>query len=260
MPDIVLQQSKEKQWIRYTKQRIKKNKNAMYFIGGPTGSGKTFCSLRIAEELDPEFDIDRVVFNGVELMDLINSGKLRKGSVVVFEEAGIEMSNKNWQSTINKMLNYLIQTFRHRNFILIFNSPYMDFVDASTRKLFHAELITMGIDFNKNQVRLKPQMLQYNARNKKFYYKYLRVITQNGVLPIKVWRVDKPSSSLLKEYEKKKSAFTTQLNKKIYEELKNANEKNKKTKKIKCMKCNYKWFPRGNEQPKRCPQCHKNPY
>ena len=119
-PKLLPNKPKEALWVRYIHQRIKQNKNFLGFISGPTGSGKSWSSISIAEQLDPTFTDERIVFSGIELMKLINSDKLKKGSVIVFEEAGIGMSNKNWQSTINKMLNFLIQTFRHRNFVLIF--------------------------------------------------------------------------------------------------------------------------------------------
>jgi len=41
-------------------------------------SGKSWSSLSVGEQADPEFNIDRVVFSGGELMRLINSGKLKK--------------------------------------------------------------------------------------------------------------------------------------------------------------------------------------
>lgn len=218
-PSLLPNSPNEALWVRYIKQRIKQNKNFLGFISGPTGSGKSWSSISIAEQLDPTFNEERIVFSGIELMKLINSDKLKKGSVIVFEEAGIGMSNKNWQSTINKMLNFLIQTFRHRNFILIFNSPYMDFVDASTRKLFHAEFNTIGIDAKRGTCRLKPRTIQYNARNKKFYFKMLRVITKKGLIPVNFWSVSKPTPELIKTYEVKKRSFTDKLNANIQKEL-----------------------------------------
>jgi len=228
----LLGKPKEKYWIIYIKQRIRKNKNFLGFISGATGSSKSYSSLRIAEELDPEFNIDRCVFGGLELMNLINSEKLKSGSVIVFEEVGVEMSSKNWQSIANKMLNFLIQTFRHRNFILIMNSPFMDFVDASTRKLFHAEFKTIGINFKKNEAKLKPVFLQYNSRMKKFYYHRLQVIKAEGKVPVDVWRVSKPSEPLRQAYEKKKMEYTTRLNKRILEELQGVESKGRQKKEL----------------------------
>jgi len=226
----LLNKPKEKYWITYIKQRIKKNKSFLGFIGGATGSGKSYSNLRICEEADPEFNIDGVVFGGLELMDLINSGKLKRGSAICFEEVGVELNSRNWASVTNKMLNYLMQTFRHRGFILIMNSPYMDFVDSATKKLFHAEMLTVGIDFDKQEVLLKPQLLQYNSRLKKFYYKRLKVITPEGKKPIDIWRVAMPSSELRQAYEKKKTEYTTRLNKKIYDELEAVENKGKQKK------------------------------
>ena len=151
---------KEKFWVSYIKSRIKNNKNFLGFISGPTGSGKSWASLSIGEQLDPKFCIDRVVFSARDLMTLINSGTLKRGSVIIFEESGVEFNNKSWASRTNKVINYLLQTFRHKGFILIMNSPYMDFLDSGMRKLFHAELGTISINKKTGRCKLKPQLLQ----------------------------------------------------------------------------------------------------
>lgn len=243
-------------WIAYIKGRIANNKNFISFIGGPTGSGKSYASLSIAQLINPDFSIDNCVFTGAELMALVNSGKLRKGSVIIFEEAGIELSNRNWYSVMNKMLNFLLQTFRHRNFILILNSPYMDFVDAATRKLFHAEITTVKIDFEKELTVLKPQIIQYNSRYKKFYYKYLRVgLPGKGLGAVKNWSVPKPTEELLKAYEEKKKAFTDSLNAEIQAQIANKGKKEAR-REVRCKECDYIWTPRS-KNPGKCPKCQK---
>lgn len=233
MADIVLDREligkpKQKYWVSYILQRIKKNKNFLGFISGQTGSGKSWSSLSIAASLDPEFNIDRVVFSGLELMQLVNSGTLKRGSCIVFEEAGVELNNRQWQSTTNKMINYLTQTFRHRGFILILNSPYMDFVDSATKKLFHAEFRMAGINFKTNEGLLKPQLIQYNSRMQKFYYKRLKVITREGSVPIDTWKVLKPAQALIDAYEQKKQEYTQRLNNEILSELMSVNAKQQK--------------------------------
>ena len=211
-----------KYWVTYIKGRIKRNKNFLGFISGQTGSGKSFSSLRIGEDCDPKFDISRVVFNGIELMTLINSGKLKRGSCIVFEEMGVEMNNKNWNSATNKMLNFLMQTFRYKGFVIIMNSPFMDFVDSATRKLFHAEFSTLSIDQDKKEVMLKPHLIQYNGRQQKFYYKRLKVVSNGMKMPIDYWNVGMPSKKLLDDYAEKKNAYSDKLNKKIMDELQKA--------------------------------------
>lgn len=201
-------------WIRYIYDRLhNRNKNFLTMITGPTGSGKSWTALSIAEQIDPDFDDSRVIFRASELLELINSGVLKRGSVIIWDEAGVDMSNRNWQSQLNKTMNYLFQTFRHRNFCLIFTAPYGDFIDTATRKLFHAEFETDGINRSKKTCAIKPKMLQYNPELKKWYKKYLKVINPDvGLTKIRRWAVPKPSKELINKYEKLKNRFTNELN------------------------------------------------
>lgn len=218
---------KEYSWVKYIRKRtLKDNKNFLPIITGPTGSGKSWAALSIGELVDDEFDITRVVFRGRELMDLINSGKLKAGSVIVWDEAGIDLSSRNWQSLTNKMLNFVLQTFRHMNFVLIFTVPYHDFLDVASRKLFHAEFETVSINKVKQTCRIKPKLLQYNPDLKKWYKKYLKVIKKGtGRTTLKKWNLPKPSQQLIDDYEVKKTKFTASLNREI--ELKLEKEKKK---------------------------------
>ena len=49
------------QWIR---NRIRKNRNLIALFIGDTGSGKSLSSIRLAERVDPNFNVDRIVFTG----------------------------------------------------------------------------------------------------------------------------------------------------------------------------------------------------
>ena len=227
---VVKKPKRSKYWADYIKGRISKNKNFLGMISGATGTGKSWSALSIAEQLDSEFDVSRCVFRGKELMRLINSDKLKSGSVVIWDEVGVDLSNRSWQSTTNKLLNYLLQTFRHRNIILLFTAPYSDFVDALTRRLFHAEFKTESINYEKQTTKLKPQLIQYNSRIKKFYFKYLRLVTKEyGVVPITAWHVPAPSKELIQAYEAKKAQFTKELNREIESALDNLEGKETET-------------------------------
>jgi len=68
---------------------LKLNKNFLACCVGPPGSGKSFAMMRIAEILDPEFNIDRVVFSSEQFRQLLNSGTLKPGSFIVWDEAGV---------------------------------------------------------------------------------------------------------------------------------------------------------------------------
>src|SRR3990172_2181506 len=83
--------AKTNSWARWMVGRtMKKNQNNLISIVGKTGSGKTFSAISICEIMSKmdgvPFTIEHIVFSLRELMDLINSGKLKRGRKIVFDE------------------------------------------------------------------------------------------------------------------------------------------------------------------------------
>lgn len=192
-------------------------------------SGKTFTAMSVAEMISKEngtpFTIDNVVFTLKELMALINSNKLKKGSNIVFDEPQVTISSRDFQSATNKIFNYLLTTFRHRNFTLFFCTPYEDLLDKTARKLFHAKFMMQTIDRNTELASIKPLITEYNSSLGKFYAKYLRVVykpegrTRYKQVKLKLWKIPKPSKELIDAYEVKKFEFTSKLNNEIQQQL-----------------------------------------
>lgn len=222
---------KKKKWSRpesqillYILDRIEKNKNFLCAMLGPTGSGKSTASMRMSERLDPNFNIDRVVFTPQELLKLINEGDLESGACVVLDESGVMANTREWQSVSNKLLNYVFQTFRHRNLILFFNVPIFAFLDSHARALFHGLFVTKSIDHTNKQVILEPKFVQTNVSTGRQYFKYMRVPGRWGLEPIKIHRVGLPDKKLLEAYEIKKLEYTTRLYKHIWDKLNKKHE------------------------------------
>lgn len=192
-------------------------------------SGKTYAGMSICEMLakdnGTEFTADNVVFTLKALMQLINSGKLKKGSCIIFDEPQVSISSKEWMSATNKIFNFLLTTFRSRNFSLVFCSPYEDLLDKTARKLFHAKFMMQSIDRNSGLASLKPLITEYNSGLSKFYAKFLRVVykpegrTRFKQVKLKLWKVPKPSKELIDAYEIKKLEFTSKLNQEIQQQL-----------------------------------------
>jgi len=112
--------------------RISSNKNVLLSITGSTGSGKTYSCLNAGEswyayKFNEDFPIDNVCF-GLSILvkrinDLHKSGKLRKGDLFILEEAGANFGNLDFQNKLSKMFNYILQSFRSMNLIVIMNLP-----------------------------------------------------------------------------------------------------------------------------------------
>ena len=206
-------------------KRIKRNQNLIGVITGQTGSGKTYAGMSFLESLSQDlgtnFCIKDIVFSPKEFMQRINSGELKRGSCLLFDEAGVGYSSREWFSISNKLINYLMQTFRHRNYVVIFTTPDMSFIDKNARKLIHLHFETQSIDYWKKLVITKPFLAQNNQRSGKTYWKYLRVPVPNTIIPLKIERAcfGMPSAKLVKEYEQKKSDYTDKLNKDIEDSL-----------------------------------------
>lgn len=196
------------------------NKNFMSVALGGTGSGKTYSQLRLAELLDPEFNIDRVVFSVKEFMDLVNSGKLHRGSVIVSEELGTQMSRREWYAVSNRLFSFILQTFRNLNLIVLFTVPNADFIDSHAMKLFHMAFETLGIDTDRNLVYIRPKLIKTNVLGGgKHYFKFLRLVDKGRVDVVDSLGLKKPSKKLCEEYEKKKTIFTEQLNRRVLAEV-----------------------------------------
>ena len=208
----------------YIKQRIERKKNFLCVITGQTGSGKSMASLRLAEQLDPDFDERNICFTPNEFLDLIDgkTKKLKAGSVIVWDELQVAMSNMDFQSMVAKMVNFLLQTFRYQNYIVIMTTPHFSFVNAGARKLFHCRMETISINKNAKTCKLKPLLLQTNQSTGKVYEKFLRVkLAGRKVVPLKRINVGLPSKELIKAYDDKKDIFNQNMRDDIKSELEN---------------------------------------
>lgn len=225
---------KNNSWARWMVGRtMKKNQNNLIALVGKTGSGKTFSAIAICEMMSKmdgvPFTIEHIVFSLRELMELINSGKLKRGSKIVFDEPQVSISAREFQSEANKIFNYLLSTFRHRNLTLFFCTPFETLLDKNTRRLFHARFETMSINKNTQTCRLKPRYLEYSDFKTEPYRKQLIVVfkDKNGLnksQKLFYWDVPRPSPELEAQYENKKLEFTNRLNKNITERLKKFDE------------------------------------
>lgn len=232
MKNLIMWKEGENSFVRWIKKRIDNNLNFLSIFEGPTGIGKSWTALRIAYEIDPEFNpTTQVAFSFSELMSVINKfnrepkneeDKIlykKKYKVIIFDEAQTSVNKRDWQSRINKLFLYLLSTFRHQNIIVLFTSPFSDFMDSASMKLIHCKFECKGWNKNTKKSHLRPKMLQWNGKMQKFYEHSLYVIKNKKCLKLQNWFVDCPPEHLIQPYEDKKMAFTMKLNAQITREL-----------------------------------------
>jgi hypothetical protein len=230
MKNLIMYKQGESSWINWIKKRIAHNLNFISLFQGPTGVGKTWSAISMAEMIDKDFSVDQVVFDFKELMDVINADwfKEKKWKIIIFDEPQATISNRSWQSLTNKLMNYLLSTFRHQNIILIFCCPYVDFLDSQSMKLLHCIFECVGVNKKKKLSRIRPKIQQYNSYIKKNFYHPLHVIKNKKTYPLRDWYLPKPSKEIIIKYEDKKTTFTSKLNegiKKNLDELTNKSDR-----------------------------------
>jgi hypothetical protein len=223
-------------WLRKRQLRlITHNQNWLCLVTGGTGSGKSYSAGQIANLMDPTF-LPTIIEKGIksrvaigrseDFMRIINDSDIRKGQVVLFDEAGVGIPSREWWDECNRMIDYVMQTFRHMNLGVIFTTPDMGYVDSHARKVFHDYLEAMNIDYAKKQVVLKPLEMQNNPQAGKIYYHYPKY---KGATLTRI-RIGMPPKEFVDLYEPYKKEFSLTLNREASESIRRSREKDARMK------------------------------
>ena len=163
--------------------------------------------------ISPNFDVNiYLVFSPRQFSNLLNSGLLKKGDVIVYDEAGIGLDSRDWAVKINRKAMHVLESFRHLNLCVIFTVPTIAFVDKSVRRLYHYLFECIDIDYEKEVCIIKPLEVQLNPRFDKTYFKYPRARNSDGrivkITRLKVHLIDEETK---KKYEIRKAEFTQRV-------------------------------------------------
>lgn len=213
----------EKYFWRVRRRLLINNQNWLAVVAGETGSGKSYSAMAMADAISPRgFNVARcLVFNPIQFLQRINHpDDLRKGDILIFDEAGVGMSAREWYSVQNKLLGSVLQTFRNLNVGVIFTVPNLGFIDVQARKLLHAYFETAHIDRKENVAVLRVYEVQHNSRLDKTYMKAPRFLTAEGCL-VRCARIGIPkiADEIAAAYEEAKTNYTRALNERALTEL-----------------------------------------
>lgn len=221
--------------LKHIRNQIhQKNRNFVGIVVGRVGTGKSYSAMRLAEELDNKFSVDKIFFNVEDLLRVIHEDTLYPGEVLILDEAGVAISNRqHYMNKFNKAMSFLLQTWRHRNLILFVTVPDIAFVDKGIRKMFDAILECRKVIKTQKSVRADWKFVQVNPQSGKAYFHNLK--SGRGEFTV---NIGKPSIHLIHQYEKKKKEFTDKLYRDLEEKIDNKITKDSTI-----------------EDIRRCPQC-----
>lgn len=195
---------------------IRNNKNVLSAELGPTGSGKSYRDLRKAElwyeyYFKEKFPTENICFGVGAVINRLAQGELRKGEVIIVEEAGVNLGSRNWQQKFSKMFNYILQSFRSMNIALFFNLPYLSMLDSQARHLLHYYAESVGIDMKTGKNKCKPFFLQVAQGTGKIYRHYPLVMINGRSVKVKRFNYSLPAQYLIDAYEEKKAKYLKNL-------------------------------------------------
>ena len=119
--------------------RVHTENNCLIIIVGETGTGKSAMALSLAQHFDPYFNAKRIAITAREFLDLLpivpNIGW------IVWDEVGVYLSHRRWQSEANIQIMQVLQSFRYKLINVIFTLPSAVYMDVVARTMCHYLLV-----------------------------------------------------------------------------------------------------------------------
>ena len=227
----VYQKEGENCWVTYCKRRVASNNSLNIAIVGEPGSGKSWATIAFARAYNPNWSLDNMYFSAADLMRDIANNKFPPGSLIAFDEAGVDLASSKWQDTINKAFSLLYQTMRHKNWITIVTLPALPYLSKGVRRLMTSVWESRGWDRKTKECKIKPLILQYNSALDKLYKKRLVILKRKEDMVLTSYcsqiLIPPPPPELMEEYERRKTAFTGNLFLELADEIDEMNAKKK---------------------------------
>lgn len=216
--------------IRMIQHRLwEEEQNFIMGVTGGPGKGKSWATLSICEEVDRNFNEDRIVFSVDDFIKLINKEpQLPTGSAIMYEEGSVTASNRDWYTDRNMILTSVVDTFRYRNYLLVFTTPFRGSLDKRIRNIFHAIFEMRRIDRKKREGIGSLQFVNVHeliGTHGLTTYPKLRMIGKQGYGKMKEWRVPEPTTEIREKYETMKHEFASKFYRQLEENLKVKKEK-----------------------------------
>lgn len=106
---------------------LKKDRDFVMVVDGEEGVGKSVLAQQIAKYLDPDFTIDKIVFNSDEFLKIIKDPKTKKGTAIVLDEAFSAANNRSSLTEVNRAMIGVATEMRQKNlFVLMLLPSFFD--------------------------------------------------------------------------------------------------------------------------------------
>jgi hypothetical protein len=217
---------KKDPFLSYVWRRAnRKDRNVLMIICGEVGSCKSGSAISIAHWLDRtgdgrcRFTLDRIVFKAEDFLKLVRS-KLPKGSVIIWDEAGVDADNLDYYTQKSKLIKHVFQTFRYKNLVVILTVPDLSSIQIGMRRLLHVFVTTFGPNSDLKTANANLELIQTNPKTGKVYFKHIRFSDKQGrYCELEKYVIPRPPRKFEEAYKLKKNKITNRMYKEFNKEI-----------------------------------------
>ncbi len=195
---------------RWVTRVSKLNKSENIILTGEPGSGKSWSALTIAKILADRLGVKYyVVFTADQFLELAKQN-LPRGTIIIFDEAGAGISNREFWKEEQIKLMKVWQTMRYKNLIVILTVPSIKFIDKIAKLLANTIIECKRVNFKKCVVEadIWHNELGRVKAKKDTYAKFYR---GPGGKPITSILIAKPDEGMINKYETDKENYLKEL-------------------------------------------------
>lgn len=198
--------------VKHILNRIRKGLGVNALIVGPPGIGKSYVCLRIAERIYNDLHQEKMDANKHVVYDLPSAFKFvrnvaRPGEPLVIEEVSVIASSRRSMALENVSLNYLLDTVRKKQVILLMNAPHIKAIDKHIQRMSHLLIECLRI----NKKFMFSTVKAFSLTNSQDTGKVYKHRFGNNGRDIHRSYYYPPSDYIIKEYEQTKNQFMEKL-------------------------------------------------
>jgi hypothetical protein len=198
------------------KRIYRQDRNVLAIFCGATGTRKSGSAISFCDNMDVSrdnkrrFNNTRIVFKAQDFIKLVQSN-LPKGSAILWDEAGVDNDAREYYTKKNKLIKYVFQTFRYKNYLVVLTVPDLKSIDIGTRKLMHLYFEMYDSQSLPNHSAGKVEWIQTNPKEGKLYFKSPRFWGKDGIYrKLGTYYIPKPRPELELPYKQFKDVSASQ--------------------------------------------------
>jgi hypothetical protein len=194
------------EWIKNEIEAL--NQGVIITCVGDPGTGKSWSSSSLLEQVDSSFNVDAISFYPREFLYGLKEGR----KALLLDDVGTQLFSRDAMTRTNKQYSKLFEVIRFQNRCVALTLPTLSMLDKTLRTLTRVYIKTNSINRQSKCVNVALRFQVVDPRSDKIYRMcpvYIGMGSFNGKIHpfyrrLRTIDIPKPSEALIHAYEAKK--------------------------------------------------------